>query len=293
MIAIAALARAVGPFDTWPGADPGQVSPVSYAFWFLIASIVQAVWKGIEIAGRVTLEVLKWSVLQLWTFAREVAHAAKAIGVGLSNAARRTWDFFQDTYTHVLKPAWSKLAQWYRRAREWLDKTIKPIYKFLFKLRSEFLKYYDRWVRPILDALDVAHRVLGVLRAFGWDWAVRLDDFLTRVQERIDLPFRLVLAKINEVINTVNRVVTLDGLLQRVALIRSIERDIRLVNRAFANWRSRPVTPEEYAERRRAAGRTEAEIWREFVATVEPGGAEQDPRASELAINWRLAIERR
>ena len=113
------------------------------------------------------------------------------------------------------------------------------------------------------------------------------------MQERIDDPFRYALGKINEVINIVNRVVTFNGLIQRVALIRSIERDIRLVHRAFANWRSMPVTAEQYAELERRAGRTEAEIWQEFIATVEPGGAARDPRASELAANWRIAIERR
>lgn len=293
MISTLTLARAAGfPLDTTPPSTPGEL-PITVAFWPLIILIASAVWQGLEVAGRVTLEILKWSVLQLWAFARTVYNAAKGIGIELVKAARKTWDFFEDTYEHVIKPAWNKFYAWYRRAREWLERVIGPVYKFLERLRTELRKLYDRWVRPILDSIDIAHRVLGVLRAFGWDWVVRLDGYLTNLQERIDQPFRYALQKLNEVINLVNRVITWNGLIQRLALIRSIERDIRLVNRAFLNWRLNPASADQYAAHVRGSGRTEAEIWREFIETVEPGGARRDSQAAEIAADWRITIERR
>jgi hypothetical protein len=293
MISALTIARAAGFLShPAPPAGPGEL-PITFAFWFAVIAIASAIWKGFEVAGRVTLEILKWSVLQLWSFARTVAKAAKEIGIDLVKGARKTWDFFEDTYEHVIKPAWNKFYAWYRRAREWLERVIGPVYKFLERLRGELRKLYDRWVRPILDSIDIARRVLGVLRSFGWDWVVRLDGYLTNLQERIDQPFRYALAKLNEVINLVNRVITFNGLIQRVALIRSIERDIRLVNRAFLNWRLNPASADQYAAHVRKSGRTEAEIWREFIETVEPGGAARDSQAAEIAADWRITIERR
>lgn len=292
-VAVAVAVRALDSVSLASGAPADQAPPIGLAFWALISLVAGAIWKGLEVAGRITLEVLKWSVLQLWSFARMVYNGSIALGKEVVRGLRKGWDFLQATYENVLRPAWEKLWKWYDRARKWLDDVVGPIYRFLVRVREEFLKYYDRWVRPILDSIDIARRWLRVFQGFGWDWARRLDDQFARIQERIDGPIRLVLSKINETINVVNRIATVNGLLQRVALVRSIERDIRQVQRAFANWRSDPVTPEAYAEHRERHGRTEADIWREFVDTVEPGGAARDPQASEIAANWRLAIERR
>ena len=311
MVAIAAGVRA----SSAPGGELGELAPPALAFWFVVGLIANAVWKGLEVAGRVTLEILKWSVLQLWTFARNTYNGVLAVGKDLIKGARRAWDFFESTYEHILKPAWSKFYEWYRRARQWLEDVFGPIFKFLQALRSELLKLYDKWVRPILDSIDIARRTLRVFAGFGWEWAARLDGWLARLQERIDLPFRFMIAKINEVITIVNRVVTLDGLLQRLALVRSIERDIRLVTRAFANWRSKPLSEDEFtkatiaalmaagyseadarfeaARMYRAPIKSEAQIWQEFIAVVEPGGAQRNPQAAEIAAQWRLSLERR
>ena len=270
---------------------PDQAPP-ALAFWAIVATVIGAIWKGLEVAGRVTLEILKWSVLQLWTFARSTAGALLEVGKATVRGARRAWDFFEATYDKVIKPAWSKLWQIYEQVKKQLDKYVGPVLRFLQSVRTELLKYYEKWVRPILDSIGIAQKVLRVFRAFGWDWAVKLDGHLSELQRRIDKPLREVIGYLNLVINQVNRIATLDGMLQRFALIRSIERDIREVSRAFTNCRSVPVTDEQYTDLRTRAGRTEAEIWAEFVATVEPGGAQRDPRAREIAANWELALRR-
>ena len=200
VVAIAALARELAP----PRGELGEAPP-ALAFWFVVGLIANAIWKGLEVAGRVTLEVLKWSVLQLWTFAKQTYNGLLNVGKDLIKGARRAWDFFESTYEHVLKPAWSKFYEWYRRARQWLEDVFGPVFKFLQALRSEILKFYDKWVRPILDSIDIARRTLRVFAGFGWEWALRLDGWLAKLQERIDWPFRFIIAKINEVITIVNR----------------------------------------------------------------------------------------
>lgn len=291
-LALALALRALGAALAPGGAAPDLAPPPAFAFWALIGMLAQAIWKGIEVAGRVTLEVLKWSVVQLWAFAKKTFDVVSGVGKDLFRAARRAWDFLEATYKHVIKPAWEKFWQWYDRARAWLEKVVKPVFKFLRALRTELLKYYTKWVRPILDSIDIARRVLGIFKALGFDWARSLDGVLADLQRRIDAPFRALLAQINQVINWVNRIATLDGLLQRVALVRSIERDIRQVSRAIANWRSKPVTEAQWARIQKLSTRTDEEIWLEFTNTVEPGPHTRDPHTVEIAAQWRAAIRR-
>lgn len=289
-----ALALGVRALEAWlqpAGRGAGDDPPVYLAFWQIIATIASTIWKGLEVAGRVTLEVLKWSVLQLWQFARVAYDAVREVGKGLVLAARRSWDFFQSTYEHVLKPAWQHFWKWFERSKQWLEDIFRPVFKWLNFARKHLLNFYTKYVRPILDVLGIAQKVLGVLERIGFEWAGKLDQQLAELQRRIDLPFRFALAKINEVVNLLNRIVTLDGLIQRVALVRSIERDIREVRRAFVNWGSSPLTAEEWRDlKRRGAPRSDAEITRDFSDLVGRGSGPRAALAEELAETWRARL---
>lgn len=221
--------RVLDPSNGWGGTHgDGELRP-QQAFWPLVILIASAIWKGLEVAGRVTLEVLKWSVIQLWAFAKTVYSATLAVGKDLIKGLRRGWDFLEATYDKVLKPAWQHFWKWFDRARRWLEDVFKPVFRWLYRVRKWILDFYAKYVRPILDILGIAQKVLRVLETLGLDWAKRLDAQLAELQRRIDEPFRYLLAQVNKIINVVNRVVTADGLFQRLALIRSIERDFKLV----------------------------------------------------------------
>jgi hypothetical protein len=243
-----ALALAIRAMDAWlaPSGAGGDGGPgVQLAFWPLVALVASAIWKGLEIAGKVTLAALKWSVLQLWAFARQIYSAAIGVGKELVKGLRRAWDFLEDTYNRVIKPAWQHFWKWFERARKWLEDVLRPVFKWLERVRKWITDFYAKYVRPILDTIDAARRVLRVLSSLGLDWAKRLDGWLAELQRRIDAPFQFLVGKINEIINLVNRIVTADGLFQRIALIRSLERDLRYVN---ALWWSSQSTPLSAAE---------------------------------------------
>jgi hypothetical protein len=220
----------------------GQAPELHYAFWGIFIGIVTWLWNGIQAAGRVTLEILKWMVINLSAVVAKLGNSLKEVGSALLTAGRATWKFFELTYERVLKPAWLKFWRWFDKTRKWLDHTFGPTLRWLRRLRDNLLKFWKTYVRPWLDIIDATRRVLRVLSSLGLRWAAALDKRLGDLEARIERPFRLLLAKVNEVINIVNRVITLDGLFQRVALIRSLERDYILAWRAAVNPWTRETT---------------------------------------------------
>jgi hypothetical protein len=141
----------------------------------------------------------------------------------------KSWDFLGSLYDDVLKPAWDKFWRWFDRLRSWLNDTFGPVLQWLRDLRTELLHFWATYVRPWLDLIDVTRKLLRTLASLGLTWARALDQRLAAIESAIEAPFLFVLGKLNEIINVVNAVVGKDGLLQRVALIRSIARDYRYV----------------------------------------------------------------
>lgn len=218
---------------------------IQFAFWGFFITLAGWIWNGLQAAGQVTLQALAWSVKALWAFATAAYDAAKAVGRAFAIAGKEIWQFLRTTLGRAVVEGWKKLWHLVDRLRAWLERSFKPILQFLFRLRDRLMRFYTHWIRPVLDIIDIGRKVLRVLGELGIAWAKALDRKLLEVQEAIDRPFRKVLAKVNELIGLVNRIVTLDGLIQRLALLRSIERDVRYITNALHNYRSTPLSTED------------------------------------------------
>jgi hypothetical protein len=275
-------------------ADPrAGPAPPALAFWFLVGLIASWIWTGVQVAGRITLQILAWSVKVLWAFATAVRNAAIGIGRAFVEFGHKAWDFLKLTYDNVLKPAWKQFWEWFDKARKWLDDTFGPVLRFLDAVRTHILKFYDKWVRPFVDIIGFARQVLGILASLGLDWARRLDAKLRWLEEKIEAPFRLVLAKLNEIVNVVNRVVTADGLFQRLAYIRTLQRDVAYVWRGLFEPVDTKLTPDEQSRYGQPLpGKTRAE----HIAELKTYIAQQDgpiaPRVNEWIADVALQVRR-
>jgi hypothetical protein len=196
---------------------------------------------GSEVIGKLTLLALRWAVANLSLVAARLGNGLKSLGHALLVGVKDTWAFFRSTYEDVLKPAMQKLWGWFKTFRQWLKDTFGPILKHLTDLRDTLLRFWKTYVRPWLDLIDVTRRLLNIFGAMGLDWAKKLDRKLAEFERLIEQPFKLLLGKINEVIGIVNRIITVDGLIQRVALIGSLGRDYQQAWRAITQPYSAPV----------------------------------------------------
>jgi hypothetical protein len=225
--------------------SPTPAPPISLGFWMLFGLVVGWIWTGVQVAGRITLQVLAWSVQALWAFARAAANAGIEVGRAVVKLGKGAWDFFVLTYENVILPIAWKFAQLVEWAAKWGQRIFGPIFDFLDKIRGWVLRVYNDYVRPVLDIIDVTRRALRILASFGIEWARALDQKLAQLEAKIQLPFTFALTKINEIVGVLNRVVTLDGLLQRVTLIRSLVRDAQYAWLALLKPAAGPLTAEE------------------------------------------------
>jgi hypothetical protein len=156
-LVVLALAVAVRQVDTLHALVVGHGRDAGHpqqAFWFFIGLIVSAIWKGLEVAGRVTLTVLSYSVTALWRFANFVAKGVHEIADFSWTALRKGWDLLKWTYTSVLKPAWLKVWRFIDRTERWLEHLFSPVIGFLRWLRDWVLDIYTKFVRPVLDIIE-------------------------------------------------------------------------------------------------------------------------------------------
>lgn len=261
------------------------------AFWAIFAVVAGLIWDGVQVAYQAIVIALQWSVKFLWTFATAIYNATITLGKVVWRGLREVWEFARATYREVLKPAFDTMKRIYDRVRAWLDKYVGPVVRFLLKVRRKLLKFYEDFIRPILDTIGVARRVLQLLARLGVDWATTLDRKLAWLEQRITSTYLQVLGRLNELITAVNRIATADGLLQRFALVRSIQRDVAYVQNLWWNAAHRPATD---AERGQATAIDEdipiAQHVDEVRAVVRSHSGPLQSRVSEEVADLRLLL---
>lgn len=218
--------------------------PPALAWFAILVSIVEALWKGVEVAGRVALAILQYSVHWAWRAIVLLGKGAAELAGYAWKGLRKTWSVLKDAVLHP-KKAWEKLWHWVDRAEQWLQDTFGPTIEWLQKVAKKLRDFWRDYVQPWLDVIDVTRRALRVLAALGVDWAKTLDAKLGAIEDAIASRYLQIVGYLNDVINVVNRVVTADGLFQRLAYIRTLERDYEQAWNVIKNAYDKPVTEEE------------------------------------------------
>jgi hypothetical protein len=218
--------------------DVGRDDDVQGAFISLIITGVVAAF-GWLADKAVTIAVIVWHATQI------VGGAIVRFAIGLGQILGRVYHLFAQFWSQVLRPFIGFVWRNIERLQTWLKQTMGPVLKFLEQVRKRVFDIYDRYFRPILDTIDVARGALRILATFRVEWARELDRKLAELQEWILWPIREVMLRLNEAMNWINRIVTLDGLFQRLTLLRSITRDIGRIGAIWHAAASRPLTAEE------------------------------------------------
>lgn len=250
----------------------------SSLFGILGGKVDKAVRRGIELIRAGVIGLAK----ELATFAAQTgAILARVVGL-----LRRFW-------ARVVLPLLRRLDRWATVVQTWLRETFGPIIRALLWLRQKILDFYTRWLRPIFDTIDILRRILSVLSLLQLDFARKLDRKLAELEDRLLRPIREAVDKLNEAIDWVDRIVTLDGLFQRLTLIRSLTRDVRLVWNLWNNAQSKPLTEDERrAEATAGNWPTTEENMRTYVATLERHDGPRSAAITELLADVDLRLSR-
>jgi hypothetical protein len=208
--------------------------------WFLSAlgfleDVGNVIISGIEVA---LTTAVSWLVTAVTWIGGKIADIVLSTGSIFS----KTWDALSSLWSDVIKPALSWIADAIKSFASWLHDFISPLLDWAKTVRDWVLEIYRDFVKPILDALAISKGILDILTALHVPFAATLDGYVQDLESWITKAYLEVLGKVNLVLNTINGLFTLDGLLQRFVLLRSVQRDIVFVQRALMNPSNRPLS---------------------------------------------------
>lgn len=216
-------------------------TPVRGAFFWIL---LQVIWTGVEIvahaiqtAGGYVGEAIKW----IWG---NVQTLGQAIATGLA----KTGAFFKEIgvlvkslWVDIVAPFATQVYNWLKQLGGLLKAWFKPVIDFLLKVRKEISKFYNAYIKPIIDVIDIVRKGLRILGSLGVDWATALEKRLAQVEQKINEPFLLITKKINEVLGWIDKIVTLDGFLQKAMLFTSLFTYRRSASNFIVNTMSGPT----------------------------------------------------
>lgn len=300
----------------WPrngdrAAPHRPLSPLaSLAVWAAVALLVWLEWRYPVVEGPTSeafLGALIGAIAAVFGFigqaavtvAVTIAQAAVMIGIAIAHFAvqvglvfAKVWGFLGKFWTVALKPFITWTWRSIERISGWLKRTFGPVIELLERIRREVDKFYNQFVKPVLDTIDATRRVLQILAQLRVPWARELDAKLSDLESRILRPIREIYSRLNDAMNWINRIVTLDGLIQRVTFIRSQIQYVADSWRVLINSRSKALTGSQRDELRRLqGGRTLADARRDLDDVMRAGGGSYSAGASEIVA--MLEIEMR
>jgi hypothetical protein len=106
---------------------------------------------------------------------------------------------------------------------KYLREKFATVLRFIKLLKDHINEFYQKYIRPIIDTIEFIRHVNRVLQVFHINLLAKLDRVLQQVEQRIEAPFDWTNRILTEVQNAIDRIVTLDGLLQRLTLLRSLD----------------------------------------------------------------------
>jgi len=218
----------------------------------IVAGIGNAISSFFGITAKDLIKFLNYLKEHLLTLTKEmfkgVYRAAKAIAKSVRTlaklAGRGLKNFAQWAYREV------------KKLHDYLEKKFKPVLAWLAKLKKHIRELYDKWVKPVVDTIEFIRKLNSILELFHISLLKKLDATLATIERRIEDPF----VKLNQWItwaeNQIDRIIGLDGIFQRVTLIKSMSRYAPAWLRIATAARSKPLSGEE-AFRRAASMRSQ------------------------------------
>lgn len=228
-----------------------QIGQHAAVFSFIVSAI-SWVASAVGDLGAAVATAAETAVVFLGQTIAYVGHGLATLMSNTGAMFSKVWEGAKIVYSDVLKP----VAQWfhdvYDKVKNWMVDVFGPVIKWANRVKDELQSLYKRFVQPILKILDTSKAVLDILAKLHVPFAANLENVVNDIEQTILENYLRVLGYVNKAISTLNGFFTVDGLLQRFVLLRSIERDAYFIWRTMVNTGERPLTDLEAATLDRA-----------------------------------------
>lgn len=257
-------------------------------------AFLAAIWAAISLIGTWIASNAVTVAITVGQAAFMVARAIAEFGIILGHLLARVPALLKSFWTSILRPSMTWFFDQIEAFAHWLDDTFAPLVRIINDIRTWVDKFWATYIQPILDAIEITRRALQILEKFGIDLAAKLDAELAKLEDKIMTPILEIRQALNTALNWINRIVTLDGLLQRVMLLQSIARDIKEVTALWWQAVHRALTPGEDEDYQRPVPRvtvSQANVdAREYVLYRRgPDVARIDEHAADLIARMQAA----
>jgi hypothetical protein len=209
------------------------------------AAIVSAIVTGIEILAGWVAAAAEVTAAYVWIALQWLGTATATLLRNTGAMFAKVWDATKIVWNDVLRPALVWVDDQLKRVYQWLQDTFRPVFDFLQNVRDRLNAFYTTFVRPVVDTIEFLRQINRVLLAFHITFLQGLDRALQQIEQRIEEPILWINAKLNEIWNALELVVTLDGFFQRLTLIRSMDRYAPQWMRIATNKRTKPLTSDQ------------------------------------------------
>jgi hypothetical protein len=202
------------------------------------------------------------------------------LGGALAGALQTFATYVKDHAVAFAKWAFDKL----KKLEQYLKDKFGPILHYLKVLKDHINDIYKRFIRPIIDTIEFIRQLNRVLNVFHIHVFDKLDATLQQLERRLEAPFEWVQQHITELMNLVDRVMTVDGLFQRLTLLRSLVRDAQGLTNVWWNSQSRSRNlPPRYHPIEAPEPLTPAEIAAAYEAYVNRGDGDFSESADRFS----------
>jgi hypothetical protein len=240
-----------------------------------IVSLFKNIFGGVNAATKNALLEFRNTVVGLGNRIADVAATAGSWFKSIFDSTKKLW-------SRVLKPALLHITSWIRSLQQLLGRWFGPIIRHLKLIRDDVLKFYRKILRPILDTIDIVSRTLKLLGKLHVPGAAELGDKIAQFSDRVEGAVLTIVRDLNKVINQINNIITFNGLLQRVTLLRSLIDYKRDVMNFIARSSYREVSQETYQKYRSPVlTLTPEQHGAQLIETVEFGTGKLAPAARE------------
>ncbi len=248
----------------------GDISTVDFIIAQIIG-VISYIWAVLVAVANFIFSVLQF----IWKF-------LTTLFADISKAFKWIWQ-------RIIKEGLTKLLKAFVNVRAWLQKIFGPLICYLRAALCWFDWAFNKFVKPILNAIQHIRQVLTLFRLLGFKWAKKLDDFLAKIQRDILKVYTTIRAELNKVISVVQIIADPNAILRRNPLFAGLIRSLPELKNALYYVDDRQLTSaEEDAQARDRANATAAGQKSNFQTYYSQGriSPEDEAARKQFAIDF-------
>lgn len=181
-----------------------------------------------------------------WDELKSIANVLKSIALGIALA-------LYHVFIDYILPIIEKIIKAIKWVKGKLDKILKPLQKWLQRIRNFYINHILKWELLAIQIISVVRLWLSLLRLLHVKWAAQLDADLQKIQGYITDTITPVVSTLNEISTILGLAVNPLGFISKQFMAGSIINSLADIKKAAGYGSARLIFPDEHAQEKRVS----------------------------------------